>query len=432
MNTRVTGQASQAADFLNAIAPAGERLAYVNPQEEMMMLWAGGSGMPHAGGIPTYGNFFQGLIDKFVPGRAAKVAHKEAVRAQKANQAQQQAQMDASNRASLATAFMGAGAPIFDVADTERTDAFFAQPGDANYEEDFSMGGESMGKYMFPLRDAEKEFTGAANELAETFAGQGKFSGSRLGEDREASQPYFDAQDSARDTLSYMYSDDFDRDMGGFVDERNRLLGDMSDTLGGVIGEKSGRIDDLYAQELENARLAQTGLQRALAGANRQIGENYGLGNSSMADSARVRAGADAALEAAELQTAAGLNRAKRRYTDLPYESEIALQQADLANQQIDNREGLANLLLDQRLSNVNMIPDLMKQGLRLDADTADGILSSLAQAQIAASPFARGSVNLPAPERARTTYTPVPNYQSNTGQEIWDLLNRAREWANT
>lgn len=432
MNTRVTGQASQAANFLNSMAPEGERLAFVNPQEEMMMMRAGGSGLPHVGGIPTYGNFFQDMIDKFVPGRAAKIAHKDAVRTQKANEAQAKAQMDANNRASAATGFMAAGAPIFDVADEERTEAFFAEPGDSNYEEGFSMGGKRMGKYNFALSDAEEVFTGAANELAETLAGQGKFDGSRLAEDREASQPYFDAQDSARDTLSYMYSDDFERDQGGFVDERNRLLGEMSSTIGNIIGEKSGRIDDMYEQEMARARQAQTGLQRALASANNQIGQNYGLGNSSMADSARIRAGADAALEAAELQTAAGLNRAKRRYTDLPYESEIALQQADLANQQIDNREGLANMLLDQRLSNTNMINALMKQGLRMDADTADGILSSLSQAQIAAAPFARGSVNMPLPESPRTTYTPPPTYQSTTGEDIWNLLSRARDWADS
>lgn len=45
---------SQAAQLLNAHAPVGERLAFVNPQEEQMLMHAGGSGAPAAGGIPSY------------------------------------------------------------------------------------------------------------------------------------------------------------------------------------------------------------------------------------------------------------------------------------------------------------------------------------------------------------------------------------------
>ena len=43
-----------AADKLNASAPKGERLAFVNPAEEMMLKEMGGSGMPAAGDVPSY------------------------------------------------------------------------------------------------------------------------------------------------------------------------------------------------------------------------------------------------------------------------------------------------------------------------------------------------------------------------------------------
>ena len=39
---------------LNAVAPPGERLAYVNPTEEALLKSVGGSGKPAAGGIPSY------------------------------------------------------------------------------------------------------------------------------------------------------------------------------------------------------------------------------------------------------------------------------------------------------------------------------------------------------------------------------------------
>ena len=39
---------------LNAVAPPGERLAYVNPTEEALLKSVGGSGKPSAGGIPSY------------------------------------------------------------------------------------------------------------------------------------------------------------------------------------------------------------------------------------------------------------------------------------------------------------------------------------------------------------------------------------------
>lgn len=44
----------QAANTLNEAAPPGERLAYVNPQEEAGLRAAGGQGEPAAGGIPSY------------------------------------------------------------------------------------------------------------------------------------------------------------------------------------------------------------------------------------------------------------------------------------------------------------------------------------------------------------------------------------------
>lgn len=44
----------QAANTLNEAAPPGERLAYVNPQEEAGLRAAGGQGKPAAGGIPSY------------------------------------------------------------------------------------------------------------------------------------------------------------------------------------------------------------------------------------------------------------------------------------------------------------------------------------------------------------------------------------------
>jgi hypothetical protein len=43
-----------AANTLNEAAPPGERLAYVNPQEEAGLMAAGGQGNPAAGGIPSY------------------------------------------------------------------------------------------------------------------------------------------------------------------------------------------------------------------------------------------------------------------------------------------------------------------------------------------------------------------------------------------
>lgn len=44
----------QAAQLLNAHAPAGERLAFLNADEERILREAGGSGQPSAGGVPSY------------------------------------------------------------------------------------------------------------------------------------------------------------------------------------------------------------------------------------------------------------------------------------------------------------------------------------------------------------------------------------------
>lgn len=44
----------KAADNLNKAAPPGERLAYVNPNEERLLKAVGGSGKPSSGGVPSY------------------------------------------------------------------------------------------------------------------------------------------------------------------------------------------------------------------------------------------------------------------------------------------------------------------------------------------------------------------------------------------
>jgi len=44
----------KSAKELNAVAPPGERLAYVNPSEEALLKAVGGSGKPSSGGVPSY------------------------------------------------------------------------------------------------------------------------------------------------------------------------------------------------------------------------------------------------------------------------------------------------------------------------------------------------------------------------------------------
>ena len=48
------GSAEDATNFLNRIAPQGERLAYINPKEEKMLRDAGGSGIMTKQGIPSF------------------------------------------------------------------------------------------------------------------------------------------------------------------------------------------------------------------------------------------------------------------------------------------------------------------------------------------------------------------------------------------
>ena len=42
-----------AANTLNAQAPEGEQLAFINPMEALMLKEMGGSGKPAAGGVPS-------------------------------------------------------------------------------------------------------------------------------------------------------------------------------------------------------------------------------------------------------------------------------------------------------------------------------------------------------------------------------------------
>ena len=43
-----------AANTLNAQAPEGEQLAFINPMEALMLKEMGGSGKPAAGGVPSF------------------------------------------------------------------------------------------------------------------------------------------------------------------------------------------------------------------------------------------------------------------------------------------------------------------------------------------------------------------------------------------
>ena len=49
-----TSRLTKAAEQLNRAAPPGERLAFVNPQEERGLKAAGGMGKPSSGGVPSY------------------------------------------------------------------------------------------------------------------------------------------------------------------------------------------------------------------------------------------------------------------------------------------------------------------------------------------------------------------------------------------
>ena len=85
---------NSASSLLNSVAPPGERLAYLNPEEEALLKEMGGAGQDRVAGIPSYWKPFK---DPFGKKKAARQAQEAQERKIAEAKQEQQENIDRSN-----------------------------------------------------------------------------------------------------------------------------------------------------------------------------------------------------------------------------------------------------------------------------------------------------------------------------------------------
>ena len=359
-------QLAQAGQVLNSVAPPGERLAYLNPEEEAILRQMGGAGTEWAPGIPSYWKPFKDPFGKKKAARQQQEAQKRAVDEQNA---EIQRREDTANRRSWATDAVSRGkGEIFDFTDDAKLDSYFASEGDDNWVEGFSQGGKAMD----PFPDYARE---TGDLILDTLEESSEAAPDFIGTARERMENFQDSYnkldsgvDSAINTLSGVYDGTMQSRMEASNNELNNILEDLK------------------------------GINTATAARTRELHENYG---DSLADSVYAELDAnDARLVGEQAKAAVGRRNASldsargmrglegmsggtgNRMASMMMNSERGMRQSDLlADALIDHsvRRGEINPAMADVYRNEVMLkmgtPELDAQGMNLGID--EGIVTN-------------------------------------------------------
>ena len=226
-------QLHQASQILNSHAPAGERLAYLNPAEEALLKANGGSGHEHLAGtgIPTYGflsdlwdntlgnNGLGGMITGRKARKAAEAQNAENQRLMTEAEENQQRLLDESNNAGLASNLISKGKMgLVDFTDPDAVSAGLK---------------ELEGSYIDPfpeyLRPAGDSLIGGINDTAETFNNLAGSASDRMNNFQGTQNLMSDMNQSAISKLSEIYDGGMESKLKGFNSQSdaiaNRLKG---------------------------------------------------------------------------------------------------------------------------------------------------------------------------------------------------------------
>ena len=367
---------------------------------------------------------------------------------------------DAASKKAIATGLQGSGkVKVFDPTDLNTADKIFAEPGDENYEEGISIGGEYLTPTPNYLKDAGDAITSEINEA-------GKFAKDYIG---DADQRMFDFQPII-DSLKGMNLDAiaeagrlFDRGEDGLEAEYRKyntdqdLLAEQLKALNTLTGADNQRNLDAFVNSLRDSvdtqvDLTNLGFDAQRGGAlakNRQAMNlaNSGLRNlnslsstgtgSSMANAMiGARLGQEmsdniAGVEAdrfnrlAEINPAMGellASQARMKYGDQNLGAQSANIGIDKA--MIDDDRQLTTDMFNSRMGNAGYIQSLGEQAAGLPGLQLEAALSPLNPLLQYVAPYSQLNT-LPAPIEG---VSPQP---SDSGLEWYDYLSMAPEALN-
>jgi hypothetical protein len=235
----------EASDILNSLAPPGERLAYLNPEEEALLRSQGGAGQEWVAGIPSYWKPFKDPFGKKKAARQAQEAQEAAI-----TEAEKKArdQENRGNRQAWATDMVSRGkGELFDFTDDLKLEQFMASPGDENYVEGFSQGGEAID----PFPDyAEK----TGDLILDNMEGTAEALPDFIGDARSRMEGFQDTFDQSNANLDSAVS----------------ALSDVYDPNG-----MTARMEG-YNSDINNVLDELKGINTATAARTRELNENYG------------------------------------------------------------------------------------------------------------------------------------------------------------
>jgi hypothetical protein len=317
---------NSASSLLNSVAPPGERLAYINPQEELLLKQIGGSGAEHVAGIPSY-NFLQDMIDG-VRGKSKRKA------AERQQQQQEAKQKDLTQQELIASQIATGQTPFTDLTDTKKVDSAIE-----------GMEGEYVTPIPNYLPDTKDLLLGDLEDTSSALEG---FIGSS--EDRMADLlPSFEiAKDSQKNLIDSAASifdpDGIEKTMRGFLADSEGITNELKDLNTRAADFSYGQIQDrlnrgeLFADSARDAVLGEADF------ANQEFDA---LRNASDAQLAGEQALAAVARRNASLDAASGLRGLGRLGSGTNNRMASMMLNADRGMQQ---SEVLANALIDQAI----------------------------------------------------------------------------------
>lgn len=367
----------------------------------------------------------------------------------------------ATNKAIVASQ-QGAGkAPIFNTADTAKVDSFFAEPGDANYDPDFSKGGTYNDPYPEYLKESGDTILGEIDEAGKYFKDyQGtadqrmydfqpildKLKGMNLDLINTAGQIYDSGEggleskfrnfNTQQDDLSNQLKElntltgaDNQQNLDSFVNNlRNSVDTQVGLTNLGFDAQRGGAMaKNRQAMNLANAglrnlnSLSTSGTGQSMS--NAMIGARLGQ---EMADNiAGVEA--DRYAKLAEINPAMGdllASQARMKYGD----QNLAAASTNIGVDQamIDDDKSLEAEIINNRLNNSNMINFLGDQAASLPGLQLKAALDPLNPLMQYTAPYSEINA-LPAPITGTS-----PNPASVDDPEWYDYLNMAPDILNS
>lgn len=477
-------QFDAASQILNSVAPQGERLAYLNPYEEALLMQLGGSGQPHAGGIPSY-NWVQDRIDD-VRGKTKRNAIKAQQEAQQramdeAEAKQIRLQEEARDRDNASMLISSGKMGFTDLNDAEGVASALKEM-EGEYLDPFAEYTRKTGDLI--LNNLED-----SAEAAETYMGTGV--------DRmEGFRDTFNQADTMMDRSMSELSDIFDPNgMQARMEASNNELNSVLDELKGINTATAARereLYDNYGSALGDSVGTQVDYANREFDARRAASDAQLAGEQAMAASRRRNASLGAGAGMRALNSAGGMNSTGSRMANMMMNADMGMRQSDALGQalvdeavrrgqiegdrlskigeinpgmadvyrnevalkagtpeldaaamnlgidesQIKNREALADEIMNRRLSNVDAISGLASNKALLPGLFGEAALAPMGAFERKVSPFtATGNLSPGQTIFNQTPYVPSTSGGGEGGGIDWlgtlqkapDILNAAK-----